>query len=87
MDKTYYTTFHQKYKNCKSKKDYKKLCKEMISLYNMIDKMDENQWKIFSSVMGEDAYAQGIALALKMSILEMQGVSYDILTCEQNWDG
>lgn len=77
---SYYETFSRKYRKCKSKKDYKKLCREMINLYGVIDQVDENQWKIFSSVMGEEKYIEGLALAIKMYILEQQGISCDIVS-------
>ena len=79
---TYYELYSKKYKKCKSKKDYKKLCKEMIYHYGVIDQIDANQWKIFSSLIGEDEYFKGIALAIKMYILESQGVECDIVSCE-----
>ena len=77
---SYYETFSRKYRKCKSKKDYKKLCREMINLYGVIDQVDENQWKIFSSVLGEEKYVEGLALAIKMYILEQQGISCDIVS-------
>lgn len=80
MEQSYHDIFAKKYKKCKSKKDYKKLCQEMIFQYDVIDKVDENQCKIFSSIIGQDAYLEGIALAIKMYILEQQGVSCDIIS-------
>ena len=79
---TYYDMYSQKYKKCKSKKDYKKLCKEMIFHYGVLDKIDANQWKIFSSLIGEDEYLKGVALAIKMYILESQGIECDIVSYE-----
>ena len=83
-EQSYKEIFTKKYKNCKSKKDYKKLCKDMIFQFDVIDKVDENQWKIFSTLFGEDNYSQGLALALKMYLLEQQGISCDILTIEDS---
>ena len=77
---SYYDTFSRKYKKCKSKKEYKKLCREMINLYDAIDHIDANQWKIFTSVMSEEEYLEGIALAIKMYILEQQGMSCDVIS-------
>lgn len=77
---SYFETFSRKYKKCKSKKDYKKLCREMIYLFDAIDCIDNNQWKIFSSLIGEDEYVKGVALAIKMYILEKQGISCDIVS-------
>ena len=83
---TYHETFSRKYRKCKSKKDYKKLCREMINLYGVIDQVDENQWKIFSSVLGEEKYIEGLALAVKMYILEKQGISCDIVSYTSNFN-
>lgn len=82
--KSYYDIFYKKLKKCKSKKEYKKLCKEMIYQLGVIDKIDENQWKILSSVIGEDAYARALALSIKMYLLEQQGVSCDIISCKED---
>ena len=78
--RSYQDIFSEKFKNCKSKKDYKKLCKSMIQQFEVIDRVDENQWKIFSSMIGSDTYAEGLALAIKMYILELQGISTDIIS-------
>ena len=77
--KSYQEIYATKLNKCKSKKDYKKLCKEMISQFGVIDKVAENQWKIFSSMIGSDTYLEGVALAIKMYILEMQGISMDFV--------
>ena len=79
---TYYDMYNKKLKKCKSKKDYKRLCKLMLSQLSAIDRVDENMWKIFASSIGEDAYAEVVALAIKMSILEEQGIPCDILSIE-----
>ena len=73
-------------KKCKSKKDYKRLCKEMIFQYEVIDKVDENQWKIFSSLIGSENYYKGIALAIKMYLLEQEGIDFDIISYTQYFD-
>jgi hypothetical protein len=52
----------------------------MINLYDAIDHIDANQWKIFTSVMSEEEYLEGIALAIKMYILEQQGMSCDVIS-------
>ena len=75
-------TFSAKLKKCKSKKDYKKLCKEMVFQFGVIDKVDTNQWKIFSHLIGEDNYCRGVSLAIKMYILESQGIECDIISYE-----
>jgi hypothetical protein len=80
METSYRDIFVKKMKSCKSKKDYKKLCKEMIFQYGVIDKIDANQWKLLSEIMGEDTYAQVVALSIKMYLLEQQGVGCDILS-------
>ena len=77
---SYYDLFAKKLKKCKSKKDYKKLCKEMINQFYVIDKVDINQWKIFSTLIGPDLYMQCQALAIKMYILEQQGVDLNFLS-------
>ena len=69
-----------------SVREFQKLCREMINLYGVIDQVDENQWKIFSSVMGEEKYVEGLALAIKMYILEQQGISCDIVSYTHNFD-
>ena len=81
---SYYETFSRKYKKCKSKKDYKKLCREMVHLFDAIDHIDANQWKIFSSVIGEEEYLEGLALSIKMYILEQQGLPCDVIYTTEN---
>ena len=79
---TYYDIFAEKFNHCKSKKDYKKLCKMMLKQFDVIDKVDANQWKIFSSLVGSDLYSYGIAMAIKMFIMEQQGIPVDVVTIE-----
>jgi len=86
MGTTYKDIFTEKYKDCDSKKDYRKLCKEMLVQFDAIDKIDANQWKILSSIIGEDAYSRVIAMAIKMYILEQQGIDCDVLTIEERHD-
>ena len=81
---SYHNTFSAKYKQCKNKKDYKKLCKEMIFQFGVIDKLDENQWKIMSATLGENTYSIIQATAIKMYLLEQQGIPCEILTIESN---
>lgn len=87
LPESYYETFSEKYKKCKSKKDYKKLCKEMIHLYGVIDEIDMNQWKVFSTILGDDAYTKGVALAIKMYLLEQQGISCDVISYTKENEG
>lgn len=79
---SYKEIFTKKYDKCKSKKDYKKLCKQMIYQMGAIDKIDENQWRLLSEILGEDTYAQILALSVKMYALEQQGISCNILSIE-----
>lgn len=79
---SYRDIFSTKLKGCKSKKDYKKLCKEMIVQFGVIDKVDANQCQIISSMIGSDNYTKAMALAIKMYILERQGIPYDFLSVE-----
>lgn len=81
-DTSYYNTYSRKLKKCKSKKDYKRLCKLMLAQLSAIDSVDENMWKIFASTIGEEAYSEVLAAAIKMSILEQQGFPCDILSIE-----
>lgn len=83
---SYEELFSKKFKKCKSKKDYKKLCREMLMQFDAIDHIDANQCKIFSTILGTDTYAEGMALAIKMYILEQQGISCDILSIEERED-
>ena len=80
--KSYKDIFYTKYKKCKSKKDYKKLCKEMIFQFDTIDKIDENQWKIFTTLLGTETYTECIAMAIKMYLLNQQGIATDVFSCE-----
>lgn len=79
---SYQDLFSQKFKRCKSKKDYKKLCKEMIHQFEVIDQVEQNQSRIFSSMLGSDTYVKGMALAIKMYMLEQQGISCDVISIE-----
>ena len=81
-EQSYYEIFSDQIAQCKSKKDYKKLCRLMLKKFEVIDKVDANQWRVFSSLVGSDLYSYGIALAIKMYILEQRGVPVDILTVE-----
>ena len=82
METSYREIFEKKLKKCKSKKDYKRLCKQMIFQLGVIDKIDENEWKLLTPMIGEDTYAKVLALSLKMYLLECQGISCDILSVE-----
>jgi len=84
--KSYQDLFSQKLKKCNSKKDYKKLCKEMIHQFEVIDHVESNQCRIFSSLIGSDNYVKGMALAIKMYMLEQQGVPCDIISVEEILD-
>ena len=83
---SYYDIFAEKFAKCESKKDYKKLCKMMLKQLDVIDKVDANQWKIFSSLVGSDLYSYGIAMAIRMYIMEQQGVPVDVVTIEMPKD-
>ena len=77
---SYHDIFSKKLKKCKSKKDYKRLCKDMIFQFDAIDHVDENKYKIFSSLIGQDNYVKGQMLAVKMYFLDQQGIPYDVLS-------
>lgn len=80
---SYHDIFSAKLKKCKTKKDYKKLCKEMVFQFGVIDKVDANQGKILSSMVGTDNYLKVMALAIKMYLLEKQGIPCDIISLEE----
>lgn len=79
---SYQDLFSNKLKKCKSKKDYKKLCKEMIHQFEVIDQVEQNQSLIFSSLIGTENYTKGMAMAIKMYLLEQQGIPCEILSIE-----
>lgn len=83
---SYYDTFSSKMKKCKSKKDYKKLCKSMLYQFDAIDHIDANLWKVFSSTVGEDIYVGALSAAVEMYILEKRGVRCEVLSIEQDLD-
>ena len=82
METTYKEIFSKKFKKCKSKKDYKRLCHEMLTQLDVIDKVEDNQYKIMAYLIGEDAYSRVLALSIKMYLLERQGIPCDVLTIE-----
>ena len=82
MESSYREIFIKQYKKCHSKKQYKRLCKQMIKQFDVIDAIDNNLWRIFSDTMGEDVYPKAVAMAIQMYILEKQGMSCDILSYE-----
>ena len=84
---SYQNIFTEKLKKCESKKDYKKLCKEMIFQFGVIDQVEENQWKIFSSMIGPEAYLEAQALAIKMYILKQQGVDCSVISISDELSG
>lgn len=84
---SYQTIFYDKLKKCKSKKDYKRLCKEMIKQFEVIDDVEANQYRIFSSMIGSENYLKGMALAIKMYMLQRQGVYMDIIDLSEDYDG
>lgn len=86
-NKSYYNIFAKKYMACKSKKDYRKLCKFMLKQFDVIDGVDEKQWQLFSSLIGTDTYIKILSLSLKMYMLEQQGIPYDIVSVEQELEG
>ena len=83
---SYREIFSSKMKKCKSKKDYKRLCKEMIYQFDVIDKIDENQCRILSTMIGSDNYTKALAMAIKMYLLEQQGQEVDVVSFEQFFD-
>lgn len=79
--KSYTDMFTKKLENCEKKKDYKKLCKEMITQFEVIDKIDITQFKLFSSIMGAENYIKVVTLAAKIYLLQEQGCDLvDIIT-------
>ena len=80
--KSYQELFSKKLKHCKSKKDYKILCKEMIYQYGVIDKVDANQAIILTSLLGEESYMQVITTSIKMYILDSKGIPYDLVSIQ-----
>ena len=80
---SYTELFTDKLKNCKKKKDYKRLCKEMIVQFDAIDKIDYNQFKIFSSIIGSDNYSKVITMAVKLYLLQEHGYDIDGMTAEE----
>ena len=80
---SYQDLFSKKLKKCRSKKDYKRLCKEMIRQFSAIDQVEQNQCKIFSSLIGSENYIKGMALAIKMYVLEQQGIPCDVISVEE----
>ena len=83
---SYCEIFSAKLKKCKSKKDYKRLCKEMIIQFDAIDQVDENKWQVFSTMIGEDNYLKGQAIAIKMYIMEKQGIPYSLIPDSRDMD-
>jgi len=79
---SYYSIFEDKYKKCKSKKDYRKLCKFMLRQFKVIDGVDEKKWQLFSSLIGTEAYIKILSLSVKLYLLDQQGIRYDVITCE-----
>ena len=79
---SYYSIFEDKYKKCKSKKDYRKLCKSMLRQFQVIDGVDEKQWQLFSSLIGTETYIKILSLSIKLYLLDQQGIRYDVITCE-----
>ena len=83
---SYYDIFSKKFKKCKSKKDYRKLCKFMLHQFSIIDSVDEKQFELFSQLIGTDTYFKVVALSIKMYMLEKQGIPYDIVSVEELLD-
>lgn len=86
MAKSYQESFLCKYKKCKSKKDYKKLCKDMLFQYKVIDGVDANLYKILSEMIGEDSYYEVLAMAIKMYILDSRGIPYEMIPIDISQD-
>ena len=58
----------------------------MIFQYGVIDKIDENQCRIFSTMIGSDNYSRVLAMAIKMYLLEQQGQEVDVISLERYFD-
>lgn len=82
----YQEIYRSRYKKCKSKKDYKKLCKDMLLQLDVIDRIDENQFKIISQMVGEEGCYEILALAIKMYVLDKQGIPYEMISVEDPED-
>lgn len=80
----FYEMFEHAYKKCKSKKDYKKLCKKMLKQFDVVDGVTDAQTRILTHMLGEDKYLSIIALSIKLYLLELQGIPYDIVSIERN---
>ena len=51
----------------------------MIVQFDTIDQVDENKWQVFSSMIGEDNYLKGQAIAVQMYIMEKRGIPYSLI--------
>lgn len=80
----FYEMFEHAYNKCKSKKDYKKLCKKMLKQFDVIDGVTNAQTKILTHMLGEDKYLSIVALSIKIYLLELQGIPYDIVSIERS---
>lgn len=67
-----------KLSRCKSKKDYKRLCKKMIKHMEVTDGISEYTWGIMAKLIGEDNYAKVQALAISAYIAKARGYDVDI---------
>lgn len=62
--------------NCKSKKDYKKLCKKMLNQIEAMDCTSDYMRTILSEIIGEDNYYNLLSVALQAYVAKSKG--YDI---------
>lgn len=77
FDNSYVEMFNKQLASCKKKKDYKKLCKRMINQFSVIEKIDNNQFEIFSSIIGSDNYLKLVALSVKLYLLQEYEANLD----------
>lgn len=77
---SYHDIFAAKLAKCRRKKDYQQLCDDMLRQFEVIDAVDSLQWEVFSSMIGPDAYAEGLATAIKMYILKQKGIPYNLVS-------
>ena len=77
---SYHDIFSARLSMCRRKRDYVQLCEDMVRQFEVIDDVDNNQWEVFSAMIGSEAYAEGLATAIKMYILKQKGIPYDLVS-------
>lgn len=55
----------------------------MLKQFDVVDGVTNTQTKILTHMLGEDKYLSIIALSIKLYLLELQGIPYDIVTIER----